>query len=798
MAEVDTRAGPRVPEVIVWIDTRHDDLVAEQVFDAAEPVTFAAVLEEAIRAPLAGKPRRPNRVRVATEALAVEVRSVLGPDADVVVAPTPEIEMLGQELHQMIEDADARSYLAGGSISPDLVERMFLAAGDLYVQAPWEALSDDEPLRLDIPQFGIHGALVSINGQKKERLGVVIFPDWDAFEHFSERVGALHPREEATDDEGLVIALTFDDEEEVTRELQREVAGHDWPLPEPDLYPILVIASRHGAPRPLDLRHMEIMTVCLQSLAMLFDREPGILNDDRVEPFSCAFYVNGRVRVELTYPHDSYDEFEQANFAPVGSAHHASRPRVGRNDPCPCGSGKKYKKCHLQADENAARGEQVTASARIDPQTSGLPAERDLEGPLLQRILQMAMNRFPKELEKTLQNFTATEDVFENLGVQWAACHGQARGRRFLDWFLQEQGRGCSANERAWIESQQHAWLSVWEVQDVQPGRRVTVRDLLSGEARDVFETSASRALVRRDAILARVVDHEHQSLFFGVHPRFLPPDFAAEVVERVETHLHHKAPVATGDLQKVAFGRFLLQSWEDAIEDYAIARSTPPRLHNTDGDRMIQITDRFRFAPAARAQVASALESIAGVERVSDDAIAEPRLGVALYQLTKPGNPMNAAMDRTLVARIEVDSATLRVETNSVERADRVRSAIESACGDHLEHEHSEQFDIEGELLAGYGADRRARSSGNDAEELPAAEGAAIIVEHKRRFYADWADVPLPVLGGQTPRAAARVVRGRAEVDILLKSMENHEARLPPEQRFDFTGIRRDLRLDL
>ena len=24
----------------------------------------------------------------------------------------------------------------------------------------------------------------------------------------------------------------------------------------------------------------------------------------------------------------------------------SSVPRVGRNDPCPCGSGKKYKKCH--------------------------------------------------------------------------------------------------------------------------------------------------------------------------------------------------------------------------------------------------------------------------------------------------------------------------------------------------------------------------------------------------------------------------------------------------------------------
>jgi hypothetical protein len=28
-------------------------------------------------------------------------------------------------------------------------------------------------------------------------------------------------------------------------------------------------------------------------------------------------------------------------------------PRPGRNDPCPCGSGKKYKRCHLGADEGA-------------------------------------------------------------------------------------------------------------------------------------------------------------------------------------------------------------------------------------------------------------------------------------------------------------------------------------------------------------------------------------------------------------------------------------------------------------
>ncbi|MYA30069.1 MAG: hypothetical protein F4Y31_02440 [Gammaproteobacteria bacterium] len=31
--------------------------------------------------------------------------------------------------------------------------------------------------------------------------------------------------------------------------------------------------------------------------------------------------------------------------APV-QTYRRARPRVGRNDPCPCGSGKKYKRCH--------------------------------------------------------------------------------------------------------------------------------------------------------------------------------------------------------------------------------------------------------------------------------------------------------------------------------------------------------------------------------------------------------------------------------------------------------------------
>jgi hypothetical protein len=38
--------------------------------------------------------------------------------------------------------------------------------------------------------------------------------------------------------------------------------------------------------------------------------------------------------------------------------------KIGKNDPCPCGSGKKYKKCHLHADE--VFDEAIEVNKRID------------------------------------------------------------------------------------------------------------------------------------------------------------------------------------------------------------------------------------------------------------------------------------------------------------------------------------------------------------------------------------------------------------------------------------------------
>ena len=77
-----------------------------------------------------------------------------------------------------------------------------------------------------------------------------------------------------------------------------------------------------------------------------------------------------------------------------------------------------------------------------------------------------------------------------------------------------------------------------------------------------------------------------------------------------------------------------------------------------------------------------------------------------------------------------------------------------------------------------------------------PPAELAPVLLELKRRHYADWADQPLPALAGRTPRQAVRTPAGRREVDLLLKEMENHEQRSGDSAPFDFAPLRRDLAL--
>ena len=48
-----------------------------------------------------------------------------------------------------------------------------------------------------------------------------------------------------------------------------------------------------------------------------------------------------------------------------------TRQDIGRNDPCHCGSGKKYKQCHLGKDEEAERERRAKQASQAGDTTPG-------------------------------------------------------------------------------------------------------------------------------------------------------------------------------------------------------------------------------------------------------------------------------------------------------------------------------------------------------------------------------------------------------------------------------------------
>jgi hypothetical protein len=69
------------------------------------------------------------------------------------------------------------------------------------------------------------------------------------------------------------------------------------------------------------------------------------------------------------------------------------------------------------------------------------------------------------------------------------------------------------------------------------------------------------------------------------------------------------------------------------------------------------------------------------------------------------------------------------------------------------------------------------------------------VIAEFKARHYETWPDVPLPALGGDTPRDHVRTAEGRRAVEVLLKDMEFME-QTDPTTAFDVDRLRIELGL--
>jgi hypothetical protein len=155
----------------------------------------------------------------------------------------------------------------------------------------------------------------------------------------------------------------------------------------------------------------------------------------------------------------------------------------------------------------------------------------------------------------------------------------------------------------------------------------------------------------------------------------------------------------------------------------------------------------------------------------------------------------MHKNWDNTILGHAELSTTELKLETNSVTRADWLRERIEKACVGLLSHRLRTHSDPVAQLEQHRREDPRRPLRRRKPQELP-PEMLELLRQEKRSHYESWLDQPLPALGGKTPRQAAQDPRRREELALLFKEIAHRESQQPTDERIDVTDLQHSLGL--
>ena len=447
--------------------------------------------------------------------------------------------------------------------------------------------------------------------------------------------------------------------------------------------------------------------------------------------------------------------------------------KIGRNDPCPCGSGKKYKQCcgRSAAPSGAPVDSHDGAAARV-----------------LEWLAQHHRKAFAVALQDAINNAVAAsfddedearkamagidKELWSQIQInltEWLLAEGdiEVKGefQRISEMLLGPRGPLLSVGQRAWLEQLARKPLRLYDVTHVVPGSSITLCDALDTAAPPlvVNERSGSRSLRAGMQIGARVMEVAGQHQLSGAMYGFSIHGGRA-VQSRLRTMLADDGAHEEVDIAMV--GLSIIDAW---LAQYLAPAPLPEIVYSTTGEPMVFTTDHYEvrdwtaLGTALSAQPEVHGDRDAGWNRLID------------------GDDGQTRSHATITPEPEGRRVSVLYVTAGL--AERGRAWFDALAGDSVKFLLQEVSDPKGLLsrpgaLESPPAKRPAMPEGIDAETLAGVIEGAIL-----RNYAHWADEPIPALNNKTPRQAIKSAAGLERVKGLLRSYEDGEAQQAAQQ---------------
>jgi hypothetical protein len=453
-------------------------------------------------------------------------------------------------------------------------------------------------------------------------------------------------------------------------------------------------------------------------------------------------------------------------------------PNLGRNDPCWCGSGKKYKKCHLESDEKARLARPAPDEAPKGSPPLGSNAE---EAELRKRLIEFATGALRKrELEEALRIFVGQEppagvddETLSMETVDWL-IHDYVPprlGHPIIQEFLKRSPGGLAMRQRKILEAWSRARYSVFEVQEVRRGSGVRVKDLLVGGEFFVDDVTTSKRAALWDCYLARVEEFDNRHVFTAT-VMTVPQPLVAPLKEWV---------IGARERSGLNWDDFLHANSHRMRQEASRLISlgaAPQRVVSFEGDELV--FSKARYAVQDEDAVRHALDESKAFEPEEDPA--------AYAWLDDTEDAMGG---RRAFGHVHIAGGELTLECSTRQRLERGKALLQFLAGDQLRH-----LDDDFTTWQAAMRDRTPSAEPPKGSGLPPEVERELVQKVLAEHYRKWPDTPLTGLNGKTPREAMATPAGRAQVVDLLKYLQNGEEhkRRDGLAWFDVSKLKADL----
>jgi hypothetical protein len=457
---------------------------------------------------------------------------------------------------------------------------------------------------------------------------------------------------------------------------------------------------------------------------------------------------------------------------------------IGRNAPCPCRSGLKYKRCCLRRKDEVA----LDAAA----------AER-----VWDRMQSWALRRFGDELGASLKEHMDTRGVG---GDERPATEDDLS--LALCWLLidREVAPGCTparlyselpelaSADREMAVRIAASRLGLYRVREVDPGAGIELENVLDGARTRVASPNVSREAVRWHVLLCRVMKGGPTPSLWGAAGFYQP----AEEVELLAELRRTAAVQNVGD--GVAGLEAALRVGAGELVCFVPPSRCAERVPYTlEGDLVAMAEATWRLH-----EPGAAFDALRDAPDLAFDGETEDGEGVAFDWLTSrrgllarrpalpvgaicmEGGPVQVGEDAELECEDVTSLGTFTLRGDRLEYFGLSEARLAAAialverCLGHIAGRPRRRARSVDEALAATRAERGAppvspvRPGAPPREERAAAPDARI----RELAYRRWIDDPNERLGGLSPREA--VARGEhlEEVGRQLRSLEHHSAR--------------------